>query len=166
MIYRISIKRRNFSRRAWNGEMAGDPASRGGLHGSGKENPPRSFAVELRTSPRHSRSGSRKTEARRIRLNPQPISRRPRADSREHRGSTSDNRAIPSMMIAVAPNTVQNSALSWVLNPLTWASMSSEFQPVVYWSRSSHVLDHLGRGEILPELLQAVVGTEQSTEHR
>src|SRR3954465_4788501 len=28
------------------------------------------------------------------------------------------------------------------------------------WSASSHVFDHLGRGEIFPELLQAVVGTE------
>ena len=30
----------------------------------------------------------------------------------------------------------------------------------------SHVLDHLGRSEILPELLEAVVGTEQRAEHR
>ena len=36
---------------------------------------------------------------------------------------------------------------------------------VVCWSSLS-VLDHLGRGEVLPELLQAVVRTEQGTEHR
>jgi len=32
--------------------------------------------------------------------------------------------------------------------------------------RSSHVLHHLGRRKIFPELLEAVIGTEERTEHR